>query len=56
MRERRIFSAMPRAGGGAPIAVWVTPGDVMNESTRKVHVQALARNKKPEVRAMQRAA
>ena len=46
---RRVFSAIPRAGGGPPLQAWTSTGD--EGGMKKVHVQSLARNKRPEALA-----
>lgn len=46
---RRVYSAIPRSGGGPSLQAWTSPGD--DGGSKKVHVQSLARNKRPEALA-----
>ena len=47
--SRRVYSAIPRSGGGPSLQAWTSPGD--DSGSKKVHVQSLARNKRPEALA-----
>eukprot|EP00798_Chlamydomonas_sp_ICE-L_P004746 gene4746-34494_t len=49
-RQRRVLSAVSKQGGGI-VSAWTSPGEVVSDASRKVHVQAMVRNKRPEALA-----